>query len=145
FPLPSAAADWPGMGSITPATLVRLLVLAKCFGREQAQGCMRDPVIRDLLEIPPTVSLQAIAEWQAGISPAHLQSLLQANTTWHRDAGAASIETLLLTQVPREGAPVSLLIDCTYGVWLNTIRRPGHSNNLFRVNLDLLQPNELFC
>jgi len=145
FPLPSAAADWPGMGSITPATLVRLLVLAKCFGREQAQGCMRDPVIRDLLQIPPTVSLPAIAEWQTGISPAHLQSLLQANSTWHRDAGAASIETLLLTQVPHKGAPVSLLIDFAHGVWLNAISRSGHSNSRSHVPLDLPQPNELFC
>ncbi|MBN9615239.1 MAG: hypothetical protein BGO25_02950 [Acidobacteriales bacterium 59-55] len=145
FPFPAATADWPGMGSLSPATIVRLLILAKCFGREQAQGCMRDPVIRDLLEIPPTVSLQAIAEWQTGISPAHLQSLLQANSTWHRDAAAASIEILLLTQVAHKGAPVSLLIDCAHGMWLNAISRPGDSNPLVPVHLDLPQPAELFC
>lgn len=145
FPFPSATANWQGMGSIAPATLMRLLVLARCFGREQAQGCMRDPVIRDLLEIPPTVSPQAITEWQAGISPAQLQSLLQANSTWHRDTGVAVIGTLLLTQVPHKGAPVNLLIDCAHGVWLNAISRSGHSNSLSHIHLDLPQPNELFC
>lgn len=145
FPFASATADWQGMSGLSPATLVRLLVLAKCFGREQAQGCMRDPVIRDLLQISPTVSLQAVAEWQTGISTAHLQSLLQANSTWHRDAAAANIETLLFAQVPHKGAPVSLLIDCAHGVWLNAISRPEHPNTGLPLHLDLPQPAELFC
>jgi hypothetical protein len=145
FPFASATADWPAMGNLSPATLIRLLVLARCFGREQVQGCMRDPVIRDLLEVPPTVSPQAIAEWQAGVSPAHLQSLLQENSTWHRDTGVAGIETLLLTQVPHKGAPVNLLIDCAHGVWLNAIGRSGRPNHLSHVHLDLPQPDELFC
>jgi hypothetical protein len=145
FPFSRATSDWRGMDNLSPATLVRLLVLAKCFGREQAQGCMRDPVIRYLLQIPPAVSLEAIAEWQTDIPAAHLQSLLQANSTWHRDAAAARIETLLFTQVPHKGAPVSLLIDCAHGVWLNAISRHGHASASLPLHLDLPQPTELFC
>lgn len=141
FPFERATADWPGMGDVGPAALVRFLVLAKCFGRTHAQGCMRDPVVRDLLQIPPTISPQAAAEWLGRISPDRLHSFLQVHAAWHMDNGTADAEAFLLTRVSHRGAPVTVLLDCEHGVWLFAKSRSRQA----KIDFDLPQPMQLWC
>lgn len=95
IPIDEAAADWPDVGEVSAAKLIRFLILAKTCGRARVNSFCRDPALRDLFSIPPGLVLQEVAEWSRQIAPAevrHLQQLidrshLQDSHDGQRDAG----------------------------------------------------------
>ncbi len=128
LPLEQATHDWPDAEDATAVALLRFLVLVKCCGQARARKVFFDPMVRDLMEIGPTLSPAAVARWQARVSRKHPQALLEEIAAWQHGEGAVGKRTLLLVSVPLPGAPVGLLIDAQRGVWLHAVgyhpRRP---------------------
>jgi hypothetical protein len=145
FPFHIATANWPDLGSVSAAAIVRFVVLAKCFGRDHFMGCMRDPLIRDLLQIPPAISASAIAEWLGAVSSDQRVSLLQANISSYLDTGVLEAEVFLYTLVARKGTAVALLLDAASGLWLSASQPSSRSKGISISQLGLPQPVRLFC
>ncbi len=145
FPFHIATSGWPDLENVSAAAIVRLLVLAKCFGRDHFMGCVRDPLIRDLLQILPAISASAMAEWLGTISSDQHLSLWQANISSHVDTRAFDAENFLYTSVAQKGAPVALLLDVTYGLWLFASKQSSRSKTISIPQLGLPQLARLFC
>ena len=140
-----AASSWPDLESVSAATILRFLTLAKCFGRDRFMGCLRDPLIRDLLQIPPAISAVAIAEWLRSLSSDQHLALLQANIASHLDTGSLEAEAFLYTTVALKGPSIDLLLDDARGLWLFAAHRTARSKPVTIPQLDLPQPDRLFC
>ena len=76
LPLVEATRDWPHADEAAAISLVRFLVLLKCCGRGNSERAFYDPLLRDLLLIPPTLSPEALRTWQSRLKPEHLQNFL---------------------------------------------------------------------
>ena len=61
LPLPEATRGWPNTDEAAAISLVRWLVLLKCCGRQNSERAFYDPLLRDLLLIPPTLSRKRCA------------------------------------------------------------------------------------
>ena len=119
LPLPEATRGWPNTDEAAAISLVRWLVLLKCCGRENSERAFYDPLLRDLLLIPPTLSPQALRTWQARLKPEHLQSFFAALCEWQWSRGAIEGKEQLLAVATRSGASAPLvLIDAARGLWL---------------------------
>ncbi len=105
LPLP----DWPD------APAVRLLILAKCLGRDRAGGCLNDEVMRDLLQIRPDLDL---AEWSRGIRREQLDRWLAELRDWHVQEGTADGPPFEMRKAHRRGAPVILSVDRAREIWM---------------------------
>ena len=77
LPLAEATRDWPPADDTAAVDLVRYLLLIKCCGQRNAHRVFYDPLWRDLLLIPPTISPLAIREWSTDITPAQTESFLE--------------------------------------------------------------------
>ena len=101
LPLPEATRGWPNTDEAAAISLVRWLVLLKCCGRQNSERAFYDPLLRDLLLIPPTLSPAALRTWQARLKPEHLQSFLAALFEWQWSRGAIEGKEQLLAVAPR--------------------------------------------
>ncbi len=88
LPLPEATRNWPHADEAAAISLVRCLVLLKCCGRKNSERAFYDPLLRDLLLIPPTLSPEALRTWQARLKPEHLQSFLDRSIEMASSRGA---------------------------------------------------------
>jgi hypothetical protein len=145
FPFHIATASWSDLESVSAAAILRLLILAKCFGRDRFMGCLRDPLIRDLLQIPGAISASAIAEWLGAVSSDQHLSLLRANIAFHLDTGALEAETFLYTTVAHKGPPIALLLDDAHGLWLFASKLTTRRRTVSISQLGVPRPARLFC
>jgi hypothetical protein len=118
LPLIEATQGWPDAGEIPAEALLRFLLLVKGCGQPRAPGLFYDPLIRDLLGIPPTLSVEVVADWQAGVSGANQCTFLDALKAWHAARAAVQGRTLVLARIRARGNPVAVLIDGAHGIWL---------------------------
>jgi hypothetical protein len=81
IPLAGATLGWPGICKCEPASLVRLLLLMKCFGTAAAQ-LFADPLVRDLVGITPDLDSPSLHKWQTSLSLAQLFSLQDRIAQW---------------------------------------------------------------
>jgi hypothetical protein len=84
LPLVAALRDWPPVDEAAAISLVRFLILIKCGGHRGAERRLGDPVIRDLLLIPPGVSVGALNDWQARVGAEHIEQFLGVLADWQR-------------------------------------------------------------
>ncbi|NOT54931.1 MAG: hypothetical protein HOP18_10025 [Deltaproteobacteria bacterium] len=126
LPLAEATYGWPHADEAAAITLVRALLLLKCCGRERARRAFYDPLLRDLLLLPPTITPEVLADWQAGISAANVQAFLETFVGWHSARGAVHGEKLILARIAARGAPTAVLIDGTRGHWLCAMHWQPH-------------------
>jgi hypothetical protein len=122
LPLAEAVQDWPTLEEIDPVTLVRFLLLVQCCGQPRAQHAFNDPLLRDLLAVPPSLSPALLADWGARLSPAQQHTLLATLARWHSERGAITGEVQLLTRSPARGAPLVVWLDGVRGIWLAVYR-----------------------
>ena len=72
-----ATRDWPHTDEAAAISLVRFLVLLKCCGCNNSERAFYDPLVRDLLLIPPSLSPEGLRTWQSQLKPEHLQKFLR--------------------------------------------------------------------
>lgn len=122
LPLAEAVQDWPALEEIDPVTLVRFLLLVQCCGQPRAQHAFNDPLLRDLLAVPPSLSPALLADWGVRLSPAQQHTLLATLARWHGERGAVTGEVQLLARSPARGAPLVVWLDAARGIWLAVYR-----------------------
>jgi hypothetical protein len=86
LPLADATRGWPHADEAAAITLVRFLLVVKCCARQHAAPAFWDPLLRDLLLIPPGISPQVIRDWQSQITPGHLRQMLSTIVDGHKTA-----------------------------------------------------------
>src|SRR5262249_21195247 len=145
FPMREATFDWPDCDGVDPATVARLLILAKCFGSDRMQGCLRDPLIRDVLRVPPNVDHESITQWLAKISGDHWDAMMSACAQWHIDTATFHIDTWRLTRVIHQDIDVPLFIDDERGLWLFALSQSATSKIPSSQRLNLSAPEKLIC
>ncbi len=87
LPITKATNNWPVIDDDATACLVRFLILMKCCGNERANQVFSDPLIRDLMGVPPIVSLADLLEWQTTISQENLEYFLDKIAMWQSEKG----------------------------------------------------------
>jgi hypothetical protein len=147
MPLSEATREWPDSNGVAALSLARWLVLLKCCGREQSVRAFYDPLLRDLLSIPLTVSPEALRQWQARLTPRHLEDFLAVLIEWQSSRGAIDGKEQLLLSATRPGTPSELvLIDAARGLWLridrHLTREPQRIIQSLRASLDMLLEQE---
>jgi hypothetical protein len=126
LPLAECVRGWPNTDQAAAVSLARFLILIKCAGQERGGEAFRDPVLRDLLRIPPDVSRAVLREWQEGIAEAHLAGFLDALIEWQTDRGAVTSETQVLATLGEGDNATAVLVDGRRGLWLAVRRYEPH-------------------
>jgi hypothetical protein len=85
LPLSVATQGWPEAGEIPAVTIVRFLLLIQCCGRPRAAAVFSDPLVRDLLAIPPDFSLALLADWQASITSTACDTFREVIASWRAE------------------------------------------------------------
>jgi len=144
LPLREATCDWPPAEQAAAISLVRFLIALKCCGSENSERAFHDPLLRELLLIPPSLSPEEMRIWQAQLKPEQLQSFVAALRKWQVARGAAlrAKEQLLTVVSQRTASRLLVLIDATRGLWLwvsrNRLRKPQEIISSLRPTLNLL-------
>jgi len=69
-------ARWPEPADgVSPATCLKWITLAVCSGEARVETMLADAVWRNLLGIPQTLTLRAIAEWLRAVGPERRRTL----------------------------------------------------------------------
>jgi hypothetical protein len=76
--------------------------------------------------LPPAITPEVLADWQAGISAANMYTFVETLAGWHSARGAVQGEQLILARLAAPGAPTAVLIDGARGHWLCAIRWDSH-------------------
>ncbi len=135
LPLVEATCHWPHADEAAAISLVRLLLLVKCCGQEQAQRAFYDPLWRDVLLIPPAISQAVLRDWHSGVTSTHLQTFLDVLADWQHSHGAIGGEKQVLAVSYFRGRPLAVLIDGMRGLWL--LLRSQSRRRPLRVNATL--------
>ena len=139
LPLEAATHDWPDAEDIPAASLVRFLVLLKCCGQLRAARAFSDPVIRDLLGLPLSLSVQLVADWQENISTLNLQHFMETLAIWQAERGVVQDQILILALANES---VAVLMDSGRGLWLYATGYTAGSSDCFDESMrDWLERN----
>ena len=117
LPLEKATRDWPHLSEAAAISLVRFLLLVKCCGVQNARRSFEDPLLRDLLLIPPSISVETICEWQSRINTRDVQKFMQTLLEWQRTQGTLAGEKQILTEVVADGQRFIVSVDGERGLW----------------------------
>lgn len=126
LPLAEATRDWPHIDEAAAISLVRFLVLLKCCGCHNSERAFYDPLLRDLLLIPPSLSPGVLQTWQAQLKREHLEKFLEALMDWQLSRRAIGKKEQLLIISQYCGDPLLVLIDAARGLWLLLDRYSVH-------------------
>ena len=87
LPLAEATHGWPHADEAAAITLVRALLLVKCCGQERARRAFDDPLLRDLLLLPPAITPEVLVTGRRAFLPP------MCTRSWrHSRAGTAPAE-----------------------------------------------------
>jgi len=151
LPLIEATRDWPHADEAAATSLVRFLMLVKCCGQDRARRAFNDPLLRDLLLIPPEVSPEVIRKWQAQITVTHLRAMIRTLTEWQRSRGAIDAARQVLACGFLSDRPVAILIGGARDLWLMardySLRRPRRLTEALSDDLSQLEQHNgvLLC
>ena len=145
FPLQAATDGWPDLGSSSAATMARFLILVGCFGRNRAQGCFRDPLLRDLMQMDPQINAEMVMEWLANLTTDHLKTFVREISAWHLETGAAEGKTLQLIATDWQKLQLIIVLDEARGLWLAATESQSRNLALREVLSELHIPQTLQC
>jgi hypothetical protein len=77
LPLAAATRGWPDLDGSPAIAMVRLLLLAKCCGRQHAGRALLDPVVRDVAGIAAAFAIEDLHGWQAAVTSAQLKRFVR--------------------------------------------------------------------
>jgi hypothetical protein len=126
LPLAEATHGWPDPEEVSAAMLVRFLLLIKCCGQSHAHSAFDDPLVRDVMAIPPSLSPAVLANWSACMPPGSIGAFLDLLASWQSERGTVLGETLVLAHVTARRTPLAVLLDGERGVWLCVDRHRSH-------------------
>lgn len=118
LPLQTMTEHWPAPDAGDSAGLLRLLLIMKALGQPQAGALFFDPLVRESLDIPPSVTPATLRKWQRTLSIRHLNLALYHYREWQQRMAIVGDESALLTSVSAEGGQVALMLDGAGG-WLH--------------------------
>lgn len=123
LPLAEATKHWPECNSVSAEHAVRFLLLTKSLGGERAEMVFNDSLLRDLLLVPPALSLNDITDWQSLISSQGLAAFRRVIASWQTEKSWVKQDSLLLTNLNRSAQV--LLFDGLRLMWhsFTTLRR----------------------
>ncbi len=108
LPLEECSCDWPHADDAAAISLIRFLISVKSLGPANGQRTFADPLLRDLLLIPPTLSVDALKEWQSSITSSHLDTFLKTLIDWQRSQGRVTDQRQLENDLAYLSPPDSL-------------------------------------
>lgn len=114
-PVEEGAATWPEPEGADKTALLRLLILATCMGGDRVVRVFNDPLLRDLLQVPPSVSVEDVAGWLSGVTPAQQQAFLARLAHWRLQEDP---DQVLVGTTRRNCAELSVLMARRKGFWL---------------------------
>ena len=118
IPLVEALRDWPQADEAAAISLVRFLILIKCCGSQHAQRSLNDPLMRDLMLVPPTVSVDVLSDWEARITATNVQTFLRTLVNWQHSHGRVTDRKQILVRTTLGGSSILVLIDEARALWL---------------------------
>ncbi|HEY3284059.1 MAG TPA: hypothetical protein VGN26_17455 [Armatimonadota bacterium] len=127
LPLEEDTQGWPAAGDVSADKVVRFLLLLKCLGHDRAPLLWADPVARDLLAIPPTLSIDGLSDWGKRVGPAHLRGFLRALNAWPGPGEAPEGATWVLARTRAGGEELALLLGGKRGEWRAITRCGGRA------------------
>jgi hypothetical protein len=150
IPLVEALRDWPHADEAAAISLVRFLVLIKCAGSHHGQRSLTDPLMRDFLLVPPSVSVEVLKEWQARVTATNVKNFMRTLVNSQRVQGTVADQRHILACATLDDAPVLVLIDDRRAFWLIAQRySTSQSPELFGFREDLLRLEQehgiLYC
>lgn len=119
LPLESATADWSDSDEAAAISLVRFLIILKLCGPEHAKRLFNESVLRELLLIPSSLSLESLLEWQRGVSNSQLEKFISVLIDWQVARGTVDLKHLILSA----SADEFVLTDSSRGFWLRIQQR----------------------
>jgi hypothetical protein len=108
---------------VTTESILRLLIISKAYGCQEAVAVARDPLVQALCGIPPGIlSRSFLAEWQHRIAVTDLERIARHVTLQaFDDAGHTDVKLVLKTVGTKKGA-VTVLLDADRAAWLWAVR-----------------------
>ncbi len=117
LPLAEIVGDWPDPETSDGAGLLRLLLMMKALGQPRAGALFVDPLARELLDLPPSITPGLLRRWQGTLSNRQLEGALDHLHRWQMASGIAGAEEGVLAGFKRGDGSLAILIDGAGG-WL---------------------------
>ena len=86
MPIDQVTEDWPPLSDTSAADIVRFIVVMHCCGGTRASSFFADALMRDLMNIPPTLSTEKLIEWHNEVTGQQLRSFNRLLDQWFRAA-----------------------------------------------------------
>ncbi len=129
LPLDQITRKWPDAENNSAKSLLRLVLIMKCFAGQRAAEIFFDPVVRDFLTISPQVTPTVVKRWCQQISSLKLDLSLQSLQNWQQQTRIVGSNTLLLAHVKSAENPIALLLDCAGGwLWLHSFQEEQYDD-----------------
>ncbi|HTX91835.1 MAG TPA: hypothetical protein VMC09_11540 [Anaerolineales bacterium] len=115
LPLARLTRDWAGLKGLPAVTLLRFLVLADSLGGVHVERAWMDPLLRDLLLLPPSFSAEDLSAWTKSIPPRKWMGFVRQLADWQAEAGFSANPRLALTPLPKTSR--LLILDVSRNLW----------------------------
>jgi hypothetical protein len=90
MPIDAATQHWPALNDCAPASIVRWIILMRCFGNAGAALVFHDPLVRDLLRISPQIDASSLKTWQRALTRRQLLDFQNQIALWQIDSSIAT-------------------------------------------------------
>lgn len=90
MPIEAATQHWTALHDCGPASVVRWIILMKCFGTAGAALILNDPLVRDLLGIAPQIDARSLKIWQRTLTRQQLLDFQSHIGRWQIDNAIAT-------------------------------------------------------
>lgn len=92
----ASVAEWEPLLEQAPLRVLRWLLLCLCQGQDRFLAATRDPLLRDLCGVPPTIDLTALMPWlDAQLSAARIEALFAALRSVAQEQARSTEQVLL--------------------------------------------------
>jgi hypothetical protein len=118
--LTECAAALPKFAGDAPTSLVRFLILLKCFGRQRAARAFFDPLIREIAGVPSGVNADEIRAWAREVTP-EMAGDFQARWAASCQRSGAIRSRWLCVRGARRGR-LLVVADGERNLWLRAVR-----------------------
>jgi hypothetical protein len=143
IPLAEGVTTWPTLNGVHAFTVMRFLILAMCFGYERAHHAFKDPLLRDLMSVPPSLTLEDVAYWKLPADADAMAEPVGLPDTWQADITPIPVDEFIGVPTAISGSsPFSRFLTpaarCVYGAFARRLSGFSHSSPayLFKNFLD---------